>query len=455
MQIRNEDKMTKYFGTDGVRGIANVTLKPEMAFKLGRCGGYVLTNGNTEYAKVVVARDTRASGEMFESALIAGLLSVGVDVESVGVITTPALSYLIKEFSLAAGIMISASHNPAEDNGIKFFGRDGNKLSDQMEEEIEKFIDVKDDVLPRPSAKGLGKKISSLNAIETYVGFLKKKARDYRHKFNIMVDTANGAGSKVAPELLAELDVNYEIMADHPNGLNINNKVGSTHPEKLVETVKIKHFDAGFAIDGDGDRLIAVDELGEIIDGDKIMYIIANYFKKNNELAGDTVVTTVMSNIGLYKALDKAGIKHEVTSVGDRYVCENMMKNGFVIGGEQSGHIILSNYHNTGDGLLTMIMLLNVMNDEGKTLHELAAPVKIFPQKLVNLRVKDKFAWKNSNELQQTIIDVENKLSDNGRVLIRPSGTENLLRIMVEAPTDKLVDKYVEELSSIVKKELS
>ncbi|BDR56641.1 phosphoglucosamine mutase [Xylocopilactobacillus apis] len=447
--------MTKYFGTDGVRGVANVSLKPEMAFKLGRCGGFVLTNGSTEYAKVVVARDTRASGEMLVSSLISGLLSVGVDVENVGVITTPALSFLIKKFDLSAGIMISASHNPAQDNGIKFFGTDGNKLSDQMEDKIEKLIDAKEDDLPRPSAKGLGKIISFPGALESYVSFLHGYAKDYNKSLNIMLDTANGAGSKVAPSLFETLNLNYEIMSDHPDGININDKVGSTHPEKLIETVKTQGFDAGFAIDGDGDRCIAVDEFGNIVDGDKIMYIISSYFKSKGELAGNTVVTTVMSNIGLYKALDKAGIDYQVTAVGDRYVSENMFKNGFVIGGEQSGHIILRNYHNTGDGLLTMIVLLNIMFDEGKTLSELASPVKTYPQKLVNIKVQDKNSWENCSVLQDKIKEIEKKMAGDGRVLIRPSGTENLLRVMVEASTDELVNNYVDELVKIVEQELS
>ncbi|BDR58756.1 phosphoglucosamine mutase [Xylocopilactobacillus apicola] len=447
--------MTKYFGTDGVRGVANITLKPEMAFKLGRCGGFVLTKGSTEYAKVVVARDTRASGEMLVSALVAGLLSVGVDVENIGVITTPALSYLIKKFNLSAGIMVSASHNPAEDNGIKFFGSDGNKLSDQMEEEIEKFIDAKEDTLPRPSAKGLGKVLTLPGALDCYVEFLQGYALDYQSKLNIILDTANGAGSQVAPTLLSKLNLSYEVMADHPDGLNINKGVGSTHPEKLMEAVPTQHFDVGFAIDGDGDRCLAVDEFGKIVDGDKIMYIIASYLKSHDELPGNTVVTTVMSNIGLFKALDHVGIDHQVTAVGDRYVSENMFKNGFVVGGEQSGHIILSNYHNTGDGLLTMVMLLNIMVSENKTLSELAAPVRTFPQKLVNIKVKDKNSWEKSSKLQDKIKVIEEELASDGRVLIRPSGTENLLRIMVEAPTDELVNKYINELSAVVAEELS
>ena len=447
--------MTKYFGTDGVRGIANETLKPEMAFKLGRCGGFVLTEGRTEHTKVVVARDTRASGEMLISSLISGLLSVGVDVENIGVITTPALAYLIKKNHLAAGIMISASHNPARDNGIKFFGSDGNKLSDEMEEEIEKFIDAKDDVLPRPSAEGLGKVLFYPKALDNYVDFLKSYAKDYNKKLNIILDTANGAGSNVAPNLLSKLNLKYEIISDHPNGLNINDRVGSTHPEKLIKTVKSQGFDAGFAIDGDGDRCIAVDENGQIIDGDKIMYIIGRYFKSQGELAGNKIVTTVMSNIGLYKALEQENIDYEITTVGDRYVCENMEKNGYVIGGEQSGHIVLKNYHNTGDGLLTMIILLNIMYVENKSLSELALPVQTFPQMLINAKVKDKNLWKNSKKLQDTIEEIEKSLGSNGRVLIRPSGTENLLRIMVEAPTEQLVKQNIDQLVSVVNEELN
>ncbi|MGL5900491.1 MAG: phosphoglucosamine mutase [Lactobacillaceae bacterium] len=447
--------MTKYFGTDGVRGVANQSLKPEMAFKLGRCGGYVLTKGNTEYAKVVVARDTRASGEMLISALISGLLSVGVDVENVGVITTPALAYLIKQFNLSSGIMISASHNPAQDNGIKFFGSDGNKLSDQKEEEIEALIDDPKDKLPRPSAKGLGKMINFSEALNSYINFLKANAIDYDNKLNIVLDTANGAASKVAPSLLAQLNLQYKVISNHPDGININDHVGSTHPEQLIQTVKSQHFDAGFAVDGDADRCIAIDEFGNIIDGDKIMFIIGEYFKEKGELAADTVVTTIMSNIGLFKAFKKVGIKYQVTKVGDRYVSENMSKNGFVLGGEQSGHVILKNYHNTGDGLLTMIMLLNIMVEKNKSLSQLAAPVKTFPQKLINIPVKDKKSWSNSQVLQKKIKEIESKLGDDGRVVIRPSGTENLLRVMVEAPTDDAVNKYTDQLANVVQQELN
>ncbi|WP_390410257.1 phosphoglucosamine mutase [Lacticaseibacillus jixiensis] len=445
--------MTKYFGTDGVRGIANQELSPELAFRLGRCGGYVLTQHAQDSAKkpkVLVARDTRASGEMLASALTAGLLSVGIEVLNLGVITTPAVAYLIRVQSAAAGIQISASHNPAEDNGIKFFGPDGFKLSDDTEEEIEALLDAPSDDLPRPAAEGLGTVAEYPEGALKYTQFLEQTLSDDLTGIHVALDAANGATSGLVSRLFADLDTEFDTMATKPDGININKGVGSTHPQALAKFVVEKGAQAGLAFDGDGDRCIAVDEKGQIVDGDKIMFILGSYMKAQGRLKKDTVVTTVMSNLGMYKALEANGMQSVQTAVGDRHVSEEMRANGYNIGGEQSGHVILSDYHNTGDGMLTGIQLLNVMKQTGKPLSELAAPVTTYPQKLVNVKVKDKNNWEQYPEIKAAIASVESKMAGDGRVLVRPSGTEALLRVMAEAKTQPLVDSYVDEIVQVV-----
>ncbi|WP_407892617.1 phosphoglucosamine mutase [Lacticaseibacillus sp. N501-2] len=444
--------MTKYFGTDGVRGVANSELTPEMAFRLGRCGGYVLTQHNQDKTpKVLVARDTRASGEMLASALTAGLLSVGIEVLNLGVITTPAVAYLIRVQSAAAGIQISASHNPAQDNGIKFFGPDGFKLSDDTEDEIEALLDAPKDTLPRPSAEGLGSVTEYPEGALKYTQFLEQTLSDDLAGIHVCLDAANGATSGLVSRLFADLDTEFETMATKPDGININKGVGSTHPEALAKFVVESGAQVGLAFDGDGDRCIAVDENGQIVDGDKIMFILGNYMKSQGRLKQDTVVTTVMSNLGMYKALAANGMKSVQTAVGDRHVSEEMRAHGYNIGGEQSGHVILSDYHNTGDGMLTGIQLLHVMTQTGKPLSELAAPVTTYPQKLVNVPVSDKNNWKQYPEIQAAIDEVEAKMAGDGRVLVRPSGTEALLRVMAEAKTQPLVDEYVDSIVKVVK----
>lgn len=444
--------MTKYFGTDGVRGVANSELSPEMAFRLGRCGGYVLTQHNQDKTpKVLVARDTRASGEMLASALTAGLLSVGIEVLNLGVITTPAVAYLIRVQSAAAGIQISASHNPAQDNGIKFFGPDGFKLSDDTEDEIEALLDAPKDTLPRPSAEGLGSVTEYPEGALKYTQFLEQTLSDDLAGIHVCLDAANGATSGLVSRLFADLDTEFETMATKPDGININKGVGSTHPEALAKFVVESGAQVGLAFDGDGDRCIAVDENGQIVDGDKIMFILGNYMKSQGRLKQDTVVTTVMSNLGMYKALAANGMKSVQTAVGDRHVSEEMRAHGYNIGGEQSGHVILSDYHNTGDGMLTGIQLLHVMTQTGKPLSELAAPVTTYPQKLVNVPVSDKNNWKQYPEIQAAIDEVEAKMAGDGRVLVRPSGTEALLRVMAEAKTQPLVDEYVDSIVKVVK----
>lgn len=449
--------MTKYFGTDGVRGIANQELSPELAFRLGRCGGYVLTQHNQDSSKkpkVLVARDTRASGEMLASALTAGLLSVGIEVLNLGVITTPAVAYLIRVQSASAGIQISASHNPAEDNGIKFFGPDGFKLSDETEEEIEALLDAPEDTLPRPAAEGLGSVADYPEGALKYTQFLEQTLSEDLTGIHVCLDAANGATSGLVSRLFADLDTQFETMATSPDGININKGVGSTHPEALAKFVVAQGAQVGLAFDGDGDRCIAVDEKGQIVDGDKIMFILGSYMKSQGRLKQDTVVTTVMSNLGMYKALEANGMHSVQTAVGDRHVSEEMRAHNYNIGGEQSGHVILSDYHNTGDGMLTGIQLLHVMKKTGKPLSELAAPVHTYPQKLVNVKVKDKNNWEQYPAIKDAIQDVEAKMAGDGRVLVRPSGTEALLRVMAEAKSQPLVSEYVDDIVAVVKQEM-
>ncbi|HEP1263811.1 TPA: phosphoglucosamine mutase [Streptococcus pyogenes] len=447
--------MGKYFGTDGVRGEANVELTPELAFKLGRFGGYVLSQHETERPKVFVARDTRISGEMLESALIAGLLSVGIEVYKLGVLATPGVSYLVRTEKASAGVMISASHNPALDNGIKFFGNDGFKLADDQELEIEAFLDAPEDTLPRPSAEGLGTLVDYPEGLRKYEKFLVTTGTDLSG-MTVALDTANGAASVSARDVFLDLNAEIAVIGEKPNGLNINDGVGSTHPEQLQELVKETGADLGLAFDGDSDRLIAVDETGEIVDGDRIMFIIGKYLSEKGLLAHNTIVTTVMSNLGFHKALDKQGINKAITAVGDRYVVEEMRSSGYNLGGEQSGHVIIMDYNTTGDGQLTAIQLAKVMKETGKSLSELAAEVTIYPQKLVNIRVENSMKERAMEvpAIANIIAKMEDEMAGNGRILVRPSGTEPLLRVMAEAPTDAEVDYYVDTIADVVRTEI-
>ncbi|QGG98771.1 phosphoglucosamine mutase [Streptococcus dysgalactiae] len=447
--------MGKYFGTDGVRGEANVELTPELAFKLGRFGGYVLSQHETERPKVFVARDTRISGEMLESALIAGLLSVGIEVYKLGVLATPGVSYLVRTEKASAGVMISASHNPALDNGIKFFGNDGFKLADDQELEIEALLDAPEDTLPRPSAEGLGTLVDYPEGLRKYEKFLVTTCTDLSG-MTVALDTANGAASVSARDVFLDLNAEIAVIGEKPNGLNINDGVGSTHPEQLQELVKETGADLGLAFDGDSDRLIAVDETGEIVDGDRIMFIIGKYLSEKGLLAHNTIVTTVMSNLGFHKALDKQGINKAITAVGDRYVVEEMRRSGYNLGGEQSGHVIIMDYNTTGDGQLTAIQLTKVMKETGKSLSELAAEVTIYPQKLVNIRVENSMKERAMEvpAIADIIAKMEDEMAGNGRILVRPSGTEPLLRVMAEAPTDAEVDYYVDTIADVVRTEI-
>lgn len=447
--------MGKYFGTDGVRGEANVELTPELAFKLGRFGGYVLSQHEEETPLVFVGRDTRISGEMLEHALIAGLLSVGIRVYKLGVIATPGVAYLVRTEKASAGVMISASHNPALDNGIKFFGGDGFKLDDDRELEIEALLDAAEDTLPRPSAQGLGTVMEYPEGLRKYQEFLVSTGVQLEG-MRMVLDTANGAASTSARQIFADLGAQLTVIGENPDGLNINDGVGSTHPEHLQEKVKEVGAAIGLAFDGDSDRLIAVDENGEIVDGDKIMYIIGSYLSSKGLLEKNTIVTTVMSNLGFHKALDAKGIQKEITAVGDRYVVEEMRKSGYNLGGEQSGHVVIMDYNTTGDGQLTGVQLTKIMQETGKKLSELAAEVTIYPQKLVNIRVENSMKDKAMEvpAIREIIEKMEAEMAGNGRILVRPSGTEPLLRVMAEAPTHEEVDYYVDTIATVVQAEI-
>ena len=447
--------MGKYFGTDGVRGEANVELTPELAFKLGRFGGYVLSQHEEETPLVFVGRDTRISGEMLEHALIAGLLSVGIRVYKLGVIATPGVAYLVRTEKASAGVMISASHNPALDNGIKFFGGDGFKLDDDRELEIEDLLDAAEDTLPRPSAQGLGTVMEYPEGLRKYQEFLVSTGVQLEG-MHVVLDTANGAASTSARQIFADLGAQLTVIGEKPDGLNINDGVGSTHPEHLQEKVKEVGAAIGLAFDGDSDRLIAVDENGEIVDGDKIMYIIGSYLSSKGLLEKNTIVTTVMSNLGFHKALDAKGIQKEITAVGDRYVVEEMRKSGYNLGGEQSGHVVIMDYNTTGDGQLTGVQLTKIMQETGKKLSELAAEVTIYPQKLVNIRVENSMKDKAMEvpAIREIIEKMEAEMAGNGRILVRPSGTEPLLRVMAEAPTHEEVDYYVDTIATVVQAEI-
>lgn len=445
--------MGKYFGTDGVRGIANSELTPELAYKLGRYGGYVLTK-DKDRPKVIIGRDTRISGHMLEGALVAGLLSIGAEVMRLGVISTPGVAYLTKVLSAQAGVMISASHNPVEDNGIKFFGPDGFKLSDEQEEEIEKYLDLQEDTLPRPVGKDLGMVNDYFEGGQKYIQYLKQTVDDDFSGIHIALDCANGATSSLANYLFADLDADLSTMGATPDGLNINDGVGSTHPESLAKFLLDKGADIGLAFDGDGDRLIAIDENGEIVDGDQIMYICGKYMKQEGRLKKQTIVSTVMSNLGFYKALEAEGILSIPTAVGDRYVVEEMKKNGYNLGGEQSGHIIFLDYNTTGDGMLTGLQLVNIMKMTKKPLSELAKEMKKFPQKLVNIRVTDKYHVTENEKVKNVIEEVEKEMNGNGRILVRPSGTEPLVRVMAEAATVEACEEFVNRIAKVVEEEM-
>lgn len=448
-------EMTKYFGTDGVRGVANKQLTPELAFKLGRIGSYVLTKESHEKPRILVGRDTRISGHMLENALIAGVLSTGVEVMTLGVISTPGVAYLTRVMNADAGIMISASHNPVEDNGIKFFGADGYKLTESQEAEIEQMLHGEgEDMIPRPTGANVGSVIEYFEGGHKYIQYLKQTVEEDFTGIHVALDCAHGATSTLATHVFADLEADISTMGASPNGLNINEGVGSTHPESLAKLVVEKEANIGLAFDGDGDRLIAVDELGAIVDGDQIMFIIARYLQTEGRLKSNTVVSTIMSNLGFYKALEEYGMLSVQTDVGDKYVVEEMQKGTYNFGGEQSGHIVFLDYNTTGDGILTGLQLVNIMKSTGRTLSDLASEMKTFPQQLVNVPVTDKNAVTDNVRVRAVIQEVEKEMAGNGRILVRPSGTESLVRVMVEAPTEEDCVRHVERIVAIVEEEM-
>lgn len=446
--------MGKYFGTDGVRGVANRELTPELAYKIGRSGGYVLTRTATSQPKVVIGLDTRISGPMLESALIAGLLSIGASVVRLGVVSTPAVAYLTKELGADAGVMISASHNPVEDNGIKFFAGDGFKLSDETELEIEALIDAEQDELPRPVGGEIGTLSTDEGAKKRYLDYLKTTIGGSFGGMKIVLDCANGSAFELAPSVFRELGADITAVGAEPDGRNINAGVGSTHPEYLREKVLELGADLGLSFDGDADRLIAIDDKGEEVDGDFILCIIGDRLKSEGKLAHDTVVTTVMANIGFFKGAESIGLKTAQTAVGDRYVMEEMRRGGYNLGGEQSGHVIFLDYITTGDGILTALQLVDTLAASGKKLSELKGLMRKYPQKLVNVRVADKSLYNGNEAILAAVKQVEDELGDNGRVLVRPSGTESLIRVMAEGPEREQVEAYVDQIANVVKREL-
>ena len=441
--------MRKYFGTDGIRGIAGESLTADLSFKVGKALGKLLTE-KKEHPKVIIGRDTRISCDMIEQALTAGLTSTGVNVMTVGTIPTPAIAYLTKTIETDSGIMISASHNPYQDNGIKIFGPDGFKLTDDQELEIEHLIDNTDEI-KNASFEKIGKLYSGNELTQKYIQHIKQSISGDLSGIKIALDCANGATTGVAPFIFGDLEADIETIGCKPNGININDNVGSTKIDTIANFVKENNVDVGFAFDGDGDRVLAVDSKGNIVDGDKIMFILAKHLKEQGELKDNMVVSTVMSNIGFYKAIEENGLQSVKTAVGDRYVVEEMRNNDYSLGGEQSGHIILMNYATTGDGILTAVKLANIIKTSGKSLEELAGEVSIYPQKLVNIKVIDKKSAMEDVEILAECEKVEKELEGNGRILLRASGTENLIRVMVEASSDELTDKYCEQVAKIVR----
>lgn len=445
--------MGKLFGTDGIRGLANEELTPELAFRLGRAAG-VLLQVPGERAKIVVGRDTRLSGPMLEAALTAGICSAGVDVYLAGVIPTPAVAYLTRTLDTSAGVVISASHNPAADNGIKFFNHQGFKLDDELEEKIEELVlgDMSD--LPRPTGEDLGKVIMLDDGAERYISFLKGLVNKPLSGLRIVLDCANGAASSIAPRVFRELGAQVISLHDLPTGTNINDGCGSTHIRSLEKAVLKYEAHFGLAHDGDADRVLAVDEQGRLVDGDQIMVICGLALHRKKALGGKLVVT-VMSNLGLKQAFEAAGVEVLETKVGDRYVLEQMLESGAILGGEQSGHIIFLEHNTTGDGLLTALQLAQVIQESGQSLSSLAAQMQVLPQVLVNVRVKSKIGWEENPRIQEVIKKTEETLQGRGRLLVRASGTEHLLRIMAEGPDQGELENLTEEIAKIVGEELS
>ena len=448
--------MGRLFGTDGARGVANSELTCELAMQIGRAAAMVLIDGNVKRPKVMIGMDTRISSNMLCSAITAGLCSVGADVMQLGVLPTPAVAYLVKKYNYDAAVMITASHNPCEYNGIKIFQKDGFKLPDELEEKIEEIILDGTTVPPVKIGADVGRIRTSEMPVFDYVRHLEETVDYTFEDYKIALDCANGASCVTAPELFTELGADIHIKSSIPNGININRKCGSTHMESLQHLVLEHKCDVGFAFDGDADRMLAVDEKGQVVDGDKIIAICAADMKETGILSKNTAVVTVMSNMGFFKFCDERGIKCEKTKVGDRYVLENMRENGYKIGGEQSGHVIFYDYATTGDGQLTAIQLLSVMKRTGKTLSELAAQMEVYPQVLINVKVSQmgKARYDKDEEIKKAIASAEKELGDSGRVLVRVSGTEPLVRVMLEGRDEAQIQCLAEEIAEVVKERL-
>ena len=443
--------MGKYFGTDGFRGEANIVLTVEHAFKVGRYLGWYF--GQEHKARIVIGKDTRRSSYMFEYALAAGLTASGADAYLLHVTTTPSVSYVVRTEDFDCGLMISASHNPYYDNGIKVINSEGHKMEAEVEAKIEAYIDGEIDEIPLATKENIGRTVDYAAGRNRYIGHLISLATRSFKDMRVGLDCANGSASSVAKSVFDALGAKTYVINNEPNGVNINTNCGSTHIEVLQEYVKEKHLDVGFAYDGDADRCIAVDENGNVVDGDRIIYVCGKYLMEQGKLKDNTVVTTIMSNLGLYKACDKIGMKYEQTAVGDKYVYENMLKNGYVLGGEQSGHIIFSKHARTGDGILTSLMVMEAIIEKKQTLGTLADEVKIFPQLLKNVRVKDKKTALDNATVQAAVEKTAEELGTDGRILVRESGTEPVIRVMVEAASDEICEKYVDSVVKVIESE--
>lgn len=447
--------MARLFGTDGVRGEANVTLLPEMAYRLGRAATIYFGKESEEQPLIIIGRDTRISGEMFESALTAGICSAGGRAMLAGIIPTPAIAYLARKHKAKAGIVISASHNPFHDNGIKFFGGDGYKLPDSVEDELEAIVHQleTDDDYPRPTAEHIGHIEYRTDLLNQYMEFVISTCKERFEGVKVVLDCANGAAYEAMPKILRHLGATVKVIHALPNGTNINDGCGSTHLESLQKAVLENGADFGIAHDGDADRCLCVDEKGQIIDGDHILVMCAMDMMKDGKLPYNTVVTTVMANIGFHQAIKKAGGRAEITKVGDRYVLENMLKNGYKIGGEQSGHIIFTDFSTTGDGLITALQVLSSLKRSGRKASDLTALMTTYPQLLVNVKVATKEGWETNEAIKKAIAAGDEELGENGRILVRPSGTEPLIRVMAEGPDQEQLDRICHAIADIVKKE--
>lgn len=442
--------MGKYFGTDGFRGEANVNLTAMHAFKVGRFLGWYY--GRYHKCSVAIGKDTRRSSYMFEDALSAGLTSTGADVYLLHVTTTPSVSYVVKTEDFDCGIMISASHNPFYDNGLKLINGKGEKMEQEVIDEVEKYLDADFESIPYATGEKIGRTIDYFAGRNRYMGYLMTLAKHSYRNMRVGLDCSNGSASAIAKSVFDALGAETHVIHNEPNGTNINNECGSTHIEVLQKYVKENHLDVGFAYDGDADRCLCVDEQGNIVDGDLILYVGGVYLKQNGELDNNTVVTTIMSNIGLYKAFDAVGINYEKTDVGDKYVYDCMRKNDYRLGGEQSGHIIFSKYATTGDGILTSIKMMEVMISSKKKMSELTSPVTIYPQCLKNIKVISKPEARADEVVQAEVAKVAEALGGDGRILLRESGTEPVIRVMVEAKTDLLAEKYVDQVIEVIKR---